>query len=558
MFNNGKPTSRKFIKWPEDKRKLDTLNKQKAKGDLYFSPALYGSAEATRAACLGSAVTWADVDVEAAQRPAASLLVASGTPGHVHAYWAAGKLLEPSQAEAWNYYNVLRYGADKGGWDITQLLRVPDTWNHKTTPPGEVTLELSNHDVFELPEGLAELRVPKYRHPDILPSLETVLDQHELSETTRDVLRTDLPTDRSASLYRLACLLAEDGLSPNESYAVLAGTDERWGKFVGRADRERRLEQLVAQANSKVLELVDDSVRDISEQRGPTGPRVVGWKSLGIGLPSIEFLVDGVLPANGQLLLAGKSGVGKSQLAIGLAARLVLNAKEWAGFKINVTTQQRVFYASLEMDEQGVKYTTDHLAQVLADKQLEVLEENLLFMATLDPVKLDIDGRGSARKYIEDRLKQFKPTGFVLDTLGAATTKGLGDEVAVRNTMDWVKKLRSKFNVWVVLIAHPRKDPPQNKNQVLTLDDVYGSQIQQADLDAAFILSGIKGQPEYRRLHNVKRRFGPEAGAVTLQRTSNLWLERTDKQVDEKKDKEAEYVDLDEDDGPQFEPEGWQ
>jgi len=366
------------------------------------------------------------------------------------------------------------------------------------------------------------------------------------------LLRTDRPPDRSASLYRLACLLAEDGLSPNESYAVLSGTDERWGKFVGRADRERRLEQLVAQANSKALELIDDTIREISEQRGPTGPRVVGWRSLGIGLPTIEFLIDSVLPANGQMLLAGKTGVGKSQLAIGMAARLVLGAKDWAGFKISVPTQQRVFYASLEMDEQGVKYTTDHLAQVLSASQLERLEENLLFMATLDSVKLDIEGRGSARSFIEAKLKQFQPTGFVLDTLGAATTKGLGDEVAVRNTMDWIKKLRSKYKVWVVLIAHPRKDPPQQKNQILTLDDVYGSQIQQADLDSAFILGAIKGQSEYRRLYNVKRRFGPEASAVTLRRSSNLWLERTDEQVDEKKDKGTEYVDLDEDDGPVF------
>jgi len=505
------------------------------------SPALYSEQRLAKDACLGSLVTWADVDRRAAQEPSCGLLVASGSPGHLHAYWPSTELLSVDTTEAWNYWHVLQEQADSGGWDATQLLRVPGTLNHKKDPPTPVELLRYSDEHYEPPPELSSLRVPRYVKPDILPTFETVTQEHrEHDPAISEVLLQDYRAegfDRSGALFNLACLLSERDYTATEAFVILRKLDETWGKFRDRPDGDRRLEQLVEVAYAKTLPTAVGALKTGTTQvLHPRAPfRVVGFKSLAKDLPDIQWLVDNTVKPGGQVMLVSQPGVGKSQMAIDLSIRLVLGKSDWVGHKIDTSgIPQKVLYLSLEMTELDVRYFTDKMSYLLPQDELERLDKNFLFHCTIENFKLDVEANNglSARGPIEATLQDAGYTGLVIDSLRATTSKGLLDDIAVRNTMDWVKTLRSRFGIWVLILAHTRKIPRDARRGVLTLDDIFGSQIQQADLDAAFALVKVEGMEGYLDLYSLKARFGPDKKPIRLLRNAQLILEKSNQSVE--------------------------
>ena len=539
LFSNGQPKSRRFVEWPKYRNKFADFSKASIEGDLYYCPAVLSEARLAKEAVAGTAVTWADVDRRGLPEPLCGLLVASGSPGHVHAYWPSTNVLDVDTAERWNYWHVLECQADMGGWDATQLLRIPGTLNHKSSPPSEVKLLRVSDDKYEPPEELHRLIVPHYKRPDILPKYETLVEEHELELPIRELLLGDRPADRSDAMFRLACLLFEHGYNFDSAYSVLLQADDKWGKFKERADRDRRIEQLIERAYSRVLSLMGPVEAPKTRETGlPTGGdflKLTGFTSLAKNMPPITWLVDHVIKPGGQVMVASQPGVGKSQLAIDLCMRLVLGADDWVGYKIDKAIPQKIMYLSLEMGEPDVKYFSDKMAYTLDDRELEKLDSNLLFHCTLENFKLDLEASHalSSRKPVEAALASENAnfTGLVIDSLGATTSKGLLDDVAVRNTMDWVKHLRSRFGIWVLILAHTRKIPREARRGVLTLDDIFGSQIQQADLDAAFALVKVEGQDGFIDLYSLKSRFGPDKKPIRLLRSQNLLLEKSSQEV---------------------------
>lgn len=55
-------------------------------------------------------------------------------------------------------------------------------------------------------------------------------------------------SDRSSTTFRLACLLREDGLDPNETHAILKAIPVGWSKYHGRKDEDRIISDLIGRA----------------------------------------------------------------------------------------------------------------------------------------------------------------------------------------------------------------------------------------------------------------------------------------------------------------------
>jgi hypothetical protein len=95
----------------------------------------------------GARVAWVDCDSPQAAAaltdftPAPSLLVASGTPGHRHAYWLLDRPVTVAAVGAINRRLALVLGADLACADAARILRAPGTLNHKARPPATVRLE---------------------------------------------------------------------------------------------------------------------------------------------------------------------------------------------------------------------------------------------------------------------------------------------------------------------------------------------------------------------------------------------------------------------------------
>lgn len=141
--------------------------------DVYVGCAPRIRRRGTRADIAAAALLWVDCDdaaaLEAARAftPKASMIVASGTPGHAHAYWQLTHNLDAPDVHDANRRLAKKLGGDVKCADATRILRVPGTWNHKERWPSPV--EILDHTAarHKLADIFAELpasdRPPRHR-----------------------------------------------------------------------------------------------------------------------------------------------------------------------------------------------------------------------------------------------------------------------------------------------------------------------------------------------------------------------------------------------------------
>ncbi len=98
-----------------------------------------------------------------------SMIVTSGSPGHLHAYWSLRELASVRQVQSANRRLALALHGDPVSVDIARLLRPPESMNHKHDPPLPVRLIRSDRHVdYELSRLTAELP------PDPRPRQQTL------------------------------------------------------------------------------------------------------------------------------------------------------------------------------------------------------------------------------------------------------------------------------------------------------------------------------------------------------------------------------------------------
>ena len=89
-----------------------------------------------------------------------------------------------------------------------------------------------------------------YREPPPPPKIVGSFDYDGLPPTLNAAGRSVIANgpqdgDRSRGMVYVAAQCRESGLTPQQAYDVLLVTDDAWGKYVGRRDREQRLQEIV-------------------------------------------------------------------------------------------------------------------------------------------------------------------------------------------------------------------------------------------------------------------------------------------------------------------------
>jgi hypothetical protein len=114
--------------------------------DVFVGVAPRCERSGVKAAIRGAWVLWAECDDPIAGArllafdPPPTLTIASGTPGHVHAYWALRELASPAVVEHANRRLAHTLDADRASVGASQILRPPNTLSHKHAPPQPVEL----------------------------------------------------------------------------------------------------------------------------------------------------------------------------------------------------------------------------------------------------------------------------------------------------------------------------------------------------------------------------------------------------------------------------------
>jgi hypothetical protein len=191
------------------------------------------------------AALWGDLD--GAEVPNGSLKptgVVESSPGRFHCYWRLSDEVAPALAENLNKRLAHRIGADPSGFDLTQLLRVPGTVNHKY--PDAPAIKILNLDAGrcysprELNETLPEIKKKREsRSGDATGEPPIVLDEEALRVWRgNDAKLRDGKLDRSASLVRIGRALFDAGGNRTVIEAALEERDWAlgWNKYAGRRD----------------------------------------------------------------------------------------------------------------------------------------------------------------------------------------------------------------------------------------------------------------------------------------------------------------------------------
>jgi len=313
----------KFFQYPSQLSEMcDDIDKNSLTlTHVYFCPQLFIDASYKRAGdgkgprvkenvktcpCL-----WADLDTcnpQLLQVPAS--IVVQSSKGRWQAFWRMDESLQPADAEALSMkiaYFHSDQGADRSGWDLTQLLRVPYTPNYKygdlkTAPIVAVINTTSalyrstDFDVYPQYEALKFVDnpvplpedLPQEAALDILQRYRSVLHPQVFGLFSSELGDGD---DWSKVQWKLAKLCSEAGMTPEETFVVVRDAacnkyarDGRpvatlWTEIKKVYVREYETKNLVPTPTSIIPELITQAELRVVQGRTTFIERYIRWAS---------------------------------------------------------------------------------------------------------------------------------------------------------------------------------------------------------------------------------------------------------------------------------------
>jgi hypothetical protein len=471
--------------WPEDKDKVITfVLAAAAQGkDVYFSPAIYkdSSTNKSKANVLKSRALWVDLDGNAAEAhqfvadgklPAPTYRVGSGREGHEHWYWLLKDYHSVEKFELINKRIAYLVKADHC-WDAGRVLRPPFTSNYKK-PDNPLAVDI--HEFKQVQYELADFdHLPSVNHSIVentvelgklgeLPTIGDVLATYKWDVQHLDIFNnpSDKKGSRDQSLMRLSFFCANVGMTDEAMYVILDDLTKRMGKFVGRADRERRLAELIAKARVKYPY---GSVKLV-----PTEEEIQQVFTVNDLLHAefkMEWLVENLLTKGSVNFISAESGIGKSRLSLQMAEALAsgTNFLTWpVGRKI------KSMFLSLEMDRFMLKHFIESLSK--GNDYDEDISENLLLVPVGNPIQLDSE---EGTRYVRYLLEEHRPEVMFIDALGSLTFDALGEEQA-KAINNKLTEFIAEFGTTFIVIHHNRKPDKGQSKSAPMLGDVYGNQ----------------------------------------------------------------------------------
>jgi hypothetical protein len=334
--------SRAF-KWPQERAKILEHMAANIGHDLYWCPNLFEGPDRQSELAMDEHALWADLD-EADPRLLSDntdfrpTVAWESSPGRYQALWLGNPAIGDFQGASWpgNENQRLSYhiGADKSGWDTTQLLRIPGwpNWKpeyRKNGQPRIGKLLWERGPLYEMDDfkGLPEVRgaLTQDKLGEILVSEIDGLDRSEiisriklkLNQAARDLLNSRTASGpqgtRGDNLWYLIRCLADAGCTVQEIVAVVRPSV--WNKFEGRHDE---LKRLITEATKAIDQRDPEVVEAIEEEQAPK-PRPQRLAAFLKDVKPPTWLVDGIATEGSVGFIGGAPKSFKSWFALDLA-----------------------------------------------------------------------------------------------------------------------------------------------------------------------------------------------------------------------------------------------
>jgi hypothetical protein len=434
--------------------------------DVYFAPVMFKGARLKENA-LPTHWCWADLDLadpnDMEPRPT---IAWESSPGRWHAMWEMNEEIPAADAAHMSKRIAYHVGADKSGWDITQVLRVPGTHNHKY--PGPPAVKLLWHD--SLVWTLAELSriCPEVEREKPEEEIEfsdesplAILGRFNISKRAQDLLNVQKEQpqgERSKRLFELENLLAEAGMDTSEIIVVTRASV--WNKFVGRTDELLRLASGARKASAK-------------HQRTPYFDKRVKWQHEIMARQPVDagWLIKDIWHAGTWGIVGGEAKSFKSMITLEMA-QAVASGEPFLG-EFEVHRQGPVLVIQEENDEDY--YLPDLLHKITRARGLlpkpAIWQEGpdaVLAPAPMLPIAY-LNQTGftfqdpECMSRVEELVKDIQPILVVFDPL-YSMLGGLDETKAheIRPALNWLRELAVDNNTAVALCNHWRKKQGKN------------------------------------------------------------------------------------------------
>lgn len=285
--------------------------------NLYFCPHGFSQKKRLKKYATRTSLLWADLDNSDPSRCTPKPQIAwESSPNRYAGLWRLNKPFRPGEVEEVNKALSYANGADHGGWDLTQVLRIPGTRNHKypKSPHGRLLWFTDNqYTLRDLPQGSQELD----------PAEVLRKWRRRLKKTTWALLTATHATvgKRSEVLWRLESELAEQGLNADEIYTLIKHSV--WNKFRGRKNEDEQLRRELGKVSENVSR---PKLAELAKQKRP--PEEGDEDDLGLVClkdvepEEVQWLWYPYLPIGKVVLLEGDPGLGKSWLTMTLTSHL--------------------------------------------------------------------------------------------------------------------------------------------------------------------------------------------------------------------------------------------
>lgn len=531
-----------WYEWPAEAETLsiDLFAKQDD-GDCYLSPVLWHEPNLEPESFKLSNVVWCDFDNGAPNelgdfpKPAIRIL-SSNQNGKQHWYWRANRPIGSHETlERYNRQLAYALGADKGCWNFGRILRPVGTLNHKYNPPAPVSLVSTSDDRIDEHVFSALPSVPDGVYSEFsyrILDLASIVRNYRLSSEFWEFFSSPKGDgERHTALTSVAMTCVEKGMTRDEAMTFLFDADSRWKKYVGRRDRERRLQSILLYAEQSLQNSTRDSQSPVQSSDGNNraetgfdatneGPRPFG--EFVRHKFHVDWVIDGFIHKQGLAIVAAPPGIGKTQFSLNLALSIA-SGRDFLDWK--VTKPRRVLFLSLEMMQPELKYYLDKMAEEFTEEERELFNDNCFFLARQAFRLNNESNQALLLKWIDE----IQPEGIFIDSLSRCSGGDL-EKGEIDTVFDFLnKEIRDKRGCFVWFVHHNRKANFQQK-QPKKLEDMYGSQYIGAYASTAIGLWKITNQEI--EVNCLKVWLSKPFKSFLAERTGNLTFKTTGRQID--------------------------